>query len=323
MKKQTPASASAYNTRGQIYFQQEMYREAYADFFRAAALAQFEKDRKDCLFNLAVASERLQLYRDAWEIYRDLPGNLDSARQKTVQEKIRSLKRIRCRPRTVNIKCDDRRLEYILKPMLADYGCLTKPVNLWWVERSQEVPERIAVMEELFGVEPEKRVKNTVWSALSHFPRRREHFIFLVREDWKEARDDQLRGVIAHELAHEEWKETGGDNLFSPLLAQAVGFSCLEKIIDLLAVGKGYGWELSASRKRQEKKAGRSFSGASVFSAREIALFVFTGELEEIVARQTRLIQELQTRPGTELLVAEEREKLADFKETLAYITNH
>lgn len=320
MKKHVPAPVPAYATRGEIYFQQGRYREAYADFFRAVELLPDEQDRLDCLFNLALTSERLRLYRDAWEIYRDLLVKLnDSARQKIVREKIRSLRRLRHLPGTVKLKCDDRRLEYILKPMLADYCGLTKPVNLWWVERSHEVPERIAAMEELFGVEPEKRVKNTLWSALSHFPCRLEHFIFLVREDWEEARDDELRGVIAHELAHEEWKETGGDNLFSPGLAPDVEFSCREKLMDLLVVGKGYGWELLASRTFQEKKAGRSFAGESVFAAREILRLVLSGG-EEIVARQKRLIAELQTKPGTELLVEEERRKLADFEEATAYI---
>lgn len=322
MKKQATVPASAYTARGEIYFQQGMYREAYADFSRAAGLKSGEQDRVDCLFNLAVTSERLRLYRDAWEIYRDLSGKLnDTAGQKIVREKIRNLKRVRYRPGTVKVKCDDRRLEYIVKPMLADYCGLTKPVHLWWVERSHEKPERIAAMEELFGVEPEKRVENTFWSALSHFPRRLEHFIFLVREDWEEARDDELRGVIAHELAHEEWKETGGDNLFSPDLGPDVRFSCREKIIDLLAVGKGYGWDLLASRKLQEKKVQRIFSGDSVFSAREIARLVFTGGVE-IIARQNRLVEELQTRPGTEFLVEEEREKLADFEETFAFLSN-
>lgn len=75
------------------------------------------------------------------------------------------------------------------------------------------------------------------------------HVLIYNREFWHDANDSELRGNLAHELMHEEWKDTGLDTKFFAWTSNSLNYSCLEWIIDLCVMAKGLAEDLYNSKK--------------------------------------------------------------------------
>jgi tetratricopeptide (TPR) repeat protein len=244
--------------RGTLYFQKQNYRKAHEAFAWAVQLVPPDDPNKTvCLINLGNTCQKLGLYDDADRLYSQVltSTHLTDQEKAAVEEESKKLA-VRWSQGTFDLRADDQRLYSIVHSMLVDYPHLRKPLNLWWVNKDRVSLKRIADMESKFNVEPHLRVIRIAWAALSHFPRAMEHFVFIVRDEWDKANDEELRGVLAHELTHEEWKEVGYTSVIPAPSSSAIAFICNERITDLVTISKGYGAALLASRRYQETTKG-------------------------------------------------------------------
>ena len=94
--------------------------------------------------------------------------------------------------------------------------------------------------------------------------------LLMVKSDWQRANDPALRGLLAHELAHEELKDTFRGQFIDPDQSQ-MGFVCNERATDLLAVSKGYGPDLLESRKFMERIRGSLDGSSELTTTNELA----------------------------------------------------
>jgi tetratricopeptide (TPR) repeat protein len=165
------------------------------------------------------------------------------------------------------IKADDERLAKIAAAMCPKFSDMRTPLNLWWAEREEPdtyVP-RLEAFEKSLGGSTPPLVGG--WNAHGRFPGNREHVIVLAAEVWKSASDDELVGLLAHELAHEEAKEHGYGNVIPDHGLGPLAFVCNERMTDLMAISKGFGHQLKLSRLRLEKIDGLD---PALMSAEEI-----------------------------------------------------
>ena len=304
-----------HNERGASYFHKTRYREAYTDYRKAVDLSPpDDPNRATYLLNLGNACQCLRLYEDAENLYSQILTNPYASPQAkaSAQDELRKLAARRSQ-RLATLKADDQRLFNIVHPMLADYPLLRKPVNLWWVKGDDASLARIAKMEDKFNVEPHKRITQITWAALGHFPRKQQHFIFIVRDTWDKADEEELKGMLAHELTHEEWKEAGyTPGVVPDPASSAIALVCNERITDLVTISKGYGQPLLASRRYQEKREG-SLDYLSIMSPVEIERII-TSELllRESAKWQMAFAFELTQKIGQGPLAAEEWQKGAE-----------
>ena len=157
-------------------------------------------------------------------------------------------------PGTLALTADDQRFLDIVGPMLASYPALVRPIYITWVDESEQSLRRIQEIQENFGVLQEEHLRSLVgWEALGVMVGYLH--LLLVKSDWQNAKDPALRGLLAHELAHEELKDTFRGQLIDPDQSQ-IGFDCNERATDLLTISKGYGPELLESRKFMERIRG-------------------------------------------------------------------
>lgn len=151
------------------------------------------------------------------------------------------------------IQADDERLAKIGAAMCPKFSDIRTPLNLWWAER--EKPDtympRLEAFEKSLGGSTSPHAGG--WNACGRFPGNREHVIVLAVEVWKSASDDELVGLLAHELAHEEAKEHGYGNVIPDHGQGPFAFVCNERMTDLMAVSKGFGDQLKLSRFRLER----------------------------------------------------------------------
>ncbi|MBU4374299.1 MAG: tetratricopeptide repeat protein [Euryarchaeota archaeon] len=307
-------AALHHKIRGTLYFQKTRYREANEDFARAVQLAPPDDPNKPVyMVDLGNIYQLLRLYDDAERLYNQVLASAHATAQvkAAAEEEIKKLA-IRRSQSIADLRADDPRLYSIVHPMLVDYPFLRKPVNLWWINRDAASLKRIADMESKFNVEPHKRVTRIAWTALSHFPRETEHFIFIVRDEWDEANDEELRGMLAHELTHEEWKEVGYTSVIPNPASSAIAFICNERITDLVTISKGYGEALLASRRYQEATKG-ALEYTGIMSPIEIEQIITS----ELFLRQSAMWQmtfalELTQKIGKSPLAAEEWRKGAE-----------
>jgi tetratricopeptide (TPR) repeat protein len=165
------------------------------------------------------------------------------------------------------IKADDERLAKIAGAMCPKFSDIRTPLNLWWAEREEPdsyVP-RLKEFEKSLGGSTPPLFGG--WNAHGRFPGNREHVIVLAAEVWKSASDDELVGLLAHELAHEEAKEHGYGNVIPDHGLGPLAFVCNERMTDLMAISKGFGHQLKLSRLRLEKIDGLD---PALMSAEEI-----------------------------------------------------
>ena len=94
--------------------------------------------------------------------------------------------------------------------------------------------------------------------------------LLMVKSDWQKAMDSALRGLLAHELAHEEIKDTFREQYINPTQSQ-LAFICNERVTDLLTVSKGYGPDLLESRKFMERIRGSLDQSSALTTPKELA----------------------------------------------------
>lgn len=86
------------------------------------------------------------------------------------------------------------------------------------------------------------------------------HLLFYNREFWREASDSALRGNLAHELMHRAWEDAGADRVFFSWTKDTLSYGCLERIIDLCVLAKGFVQELYDARKYIQQHSGSADS---------------------------------------------------------------
>jgi tetratricopeptide (TPR) repeat protein len=256
----------------------------------------------------------LRLYDDAERVYNQVVESSQTTYEvKTVAEKglndlaIRRSQRIAI---AADLRAYDPRLSRIVHPMLVDYPFLRKPVNLLWIDDDAALLKRIDDIKSKFNVEQHPRLTKKAWAALHYFPERKEHFIFIDRDSWDRANDEQLRGVLAHELTHGEWQEMNFDTIIPDTDSSEIVFICNERITDLLTISKGYGEALLASRRYQESTKG-AFKNRAIMSSIEIEKIIEL-LLQNIAEGQMKFAFDLTQKIGKSPLAAEEWRKGAE-----------
>ena len=173
------------------------------------------------------------------------------------------------------LTADDQRFLDIVEPMLASYPALVRPIYITWVDQSEQSLRRVQEIQQNYSVPQEGTLKTlTGWEALGIMVGFLD--LLMVKSDWQKAKDSALRGLLAHELAHEELKDTFRVHLIDPNQSQ-LGFICNERVTDLLAVSKGYGLDLLESRK---------FMGRIRGSLDRSPALTTTKELERLLGEQ-------------------------------------
>ncbi|MDE2684021.1 MAG: hypothetical protein OXI54_07720 [Chloroflexota bacterium] len=171
-------------------------------------------------------------------------------------------------PDTRTLDADDQRFLGIVEPMLASYPALVRPVYITWVDESERSLRRIQEIQGNFGVLQEERLVSLIgWEALGVMVGYLH--LLMVKSDWQKAKDPALRGLLAHELAHEELKDTFRGQLIDPDRSQ-IGFICNERATDLLTIAKGYGLELLESREFMERIRGSLDNSPALTTPKEL-----------------------------------------------------
>ena len=167
------------------------------------------------------------------------------------------------------LTADDHRFLDIVTPMLADYPALVRPIYITWVDESGQSLRRIHEIQQNYGVSQEECLQSlSGWEALGLMVR--YWHLVMVKSDWRKATDSALRGLLSHELAHEEMKDTFRDQFIDPKQSQ-LGFICNERATDLLAISKGYGADLLESRKFMERIRGSLDQSSALTTPKELA----------------------------------------------------
>ena len=167
------------------------------------------------------------------------------------------------------LTADDRRFLDVVEPMLASYPALVRPVHISWVNEWEHSLRRIKKIQRDTGVLQEEQLRSLMsWEALGVMVGYLH--LLMVKSDWQKAKDPALRGLLAHELAHEELKDTSRGQFIDPGRSQ-VGFVCNERATDLLAVSKGYGADLIESKKFMERIRGSLDRSSELTTPKELA----------------------------------------------------
>ena len=65
-----------------------------------------------------------------------------------------------------------------------------------------------------------------------------------------------MRGNLAHELMHRAWEDAGADRVFFSWTKDTLSYGCLERIIDLCVLAKGFVQELYDARNYIQQHSG-------------------------------------------------------------------
>lgn len=263
--------ASSLHSQGKEYFEAGFFAEAEL-YYRAAIGAIGEDHDHIPVFelNLANALQMVRKYDEAASIYQQYLGDkgdigpVARAEFEKLQDRMR---RWIVPPETPPLTGDER-LYKIVAPMLTSYPVLVRPVHLTWVDETKESLLRIREQQQLQG-DPEGDWLESLsgWEAIGIMAGS-SHYV-LVKTDWRKANDSALRGLLSHELAHVEHKDTLREQPVDPNSSD-LGFVCNERIIDLLAIYKGFGKDLLESRKFLERIRGSLKRTPSLMTLDEI-----------------------------------------------------
>jgi tetratricopeptide (TPR) repeat protein len=103
------------------------------------------------------------------------------------------------------------------------------------------------------------------------------HVLIYNREFWRGASDAALRGNLAHELMHRAWEDAGADLVFFDWTANSLAYGCLEKIIDLCLLARGFAEDVYHSKAFIETKR-----------PKEMAIDLSVGEIEDLLLAASR-----------------------------------
>ena len=262
------------NERGSSYFQATRYSEAKEDYRRATELVGKENSHRFVyMLNLANACQMTWQYDEAESIYNHLLSiDIPDSIKVSVGDEIEKLAARRSRG-VPEIRSNNERLLVIASMMVAQYSKIQRSVNFVWLDESEESLELINKIQNDHNTPESGKVKSfSGWTALGHIIGN-EHWIFVKSNHWEKATDSQLRGLLSHELAHEELKDTPVTYAINPRQS-AVAFICNERATDLIAISKGFGRDLLASRQYMESTRGSFEHQLALMSPQEISAII-------------------------------------------------
>ena len=246
--------------QGKRYFESGLYAEAERQY-RLALASDGERYEHAVVLklDLAAAWQMIGRFEDAVNCYEEILEThqsgeyADAARNELTKLQVRQ-RGWSVPPGALPLTADDQRFLDIVEPMLASYPALLRPVHITWVDESEQSLQRIREIQKSFRIPQAESLRSlTGWEALGMMVGYLH--LLMVKSDWKRARDSALRGLLAHELAHEELKDTFRGSFIDPGHSR-IGFVCNERATDLLAVSKGYGADLLESRRFLERIRG-------------------------------------------------------------------
>ena len=223
--------------------------------------------------DLAGVCQMIGRFEEAADCYDDILETYKSGEYADLARNELSKLKVRQRnwsvpPDTLALTADDQRFLDLVGPMLDNYPALVRPVYITWVDESERSLRRIQEIQENFGVLQEERLVSLMgWEALGVMVGYLH--LLMVKSDWQKAKDPALRGLLAHELAHEELKDTFRGQLIDPDRSQ-IGFICNERATDLLTIAKGYGLELLESREFMERIRGSMDRSPALTTPKEL-----------------------------------------------------
>ena len=291
------------NERGVCYFQAGRYVEAGQDYRKAVDLAGNEDtNRFIYLFNFANVLQLMWRFDEAAPLYEQILGfNAPSPSKGSVQIELNKLFLAR---QQKAINANDGRLYAIATQLIPMYPRMNRSVSLAWVEESRESMAWITRIQDEHNTPKDNRLSSlSGWEAIGHRIGG-EHWIFIKTRPWAGASDEQLRGLVSHELVHEEMKDTLPPEAFLEGNA-AENLIHDERLTDRIAIYKGFGEELMASRKVMESWGSRHRLG--LMSSSDIRHILgsmdemarkaefqswLAGSLAQKLGRDNRLVQE-------------------------------
>lgn len=268
------------HTRGKRLYESGFYAEAERCYQMALELGGDHYEHIAVLkLDLASTWQMTWRFKEAAKAYyeeileADRPGRyadvareeLDKLQKRKLQWSVPS----DARPLTA----DDQRFLDIVPPMLANYPALFRPIHFTWVDESDKSLRRIQEIQQSYGASKEEVLQSfTGWEALGLIVG--YWHLVMIKSDWQKAKESPLRGLLSHELAHAEIKDTftrmaiyRNQFDFDP---SDIRFICNERITDLLAISKGYGSDLLESRKFQARIRGSLERTSSLTTPKEL-----------------------------------------------------
>ena len=265
--------------RGVCYFQAGRYVEAGQDYRKAVDLAGNEDpNRFIYLFNFANVLQLMWRFDEAAPLYEQILGsNAPSPPKGSVQVELNRLSLAR---QQKAINANDGRLYATATQLIPMYPRMNRPVNLAWVEESRKSMAWITRIQDEHNTPKDNRLSSfSGWEAIGHVIGG-EHWIFIKTGRWARASDEQLRGLVSHELVHAEMKDTLPPEAFLEGKA-AENLIHDERLTDRISIYKGFGEELLASREIMEPWKSRHQSG--LMSSGEIRHIL--GSMDEMTRR--------------------------------------
>jgi tetratricopeptide (TPR) repeat protein len=247
--------ANLKNSEGIRLFNTSKYKEAIQIFQQAIDL--FPKDQRnqwlyyDITMNLANSYQMDGQYAKAKVLYEQLLQQ-DSGRSSQYQIELDNLM-LRIKDREVlneltgkspknNSPVEvsgDEKLVSLIKEILPNFSGIRLPITVKFIEAKDNNKKYIRELGSTGEYIP-----------ISQSSRRtRGHLLIYNNEFWRDANDSELRGNLAHELMHREWEDTGLEKQFFIWSANSLNYLCLEWIIDLCVLAKGFVEDLYNSKK--------------------------------------------------------------------------
>lgn len=144
----------------------------------------------------------------------------------------------------------DPQLCQLVRELLPAFPEIRRPIKAIYIEAAENNPEglrRMAIRGQFIPIAQGQRTPSG-------------HLIAYNREVWREANDSELRGNLAHELMHRAWDDAGADGLFFNWSRDTLSYACIERIVDLCVVAKGFASELRDSKRYLQRALDRQES---------------------------------------------------------------
>ena len=263
MLKMSPPDSRQYayeiNERGACYFRAGRYVEAGHDYRIAAQVADSEDpNRFVYLFNFANLLQLMWRFDEAVRLYqRILDSDAPSVTNHSVHLEMEKLSVSRQRK---GLYAHNKRLFAITARLIPMYPRMNRRVNIAWVEENRESMAWITRIQDENNTPKDNRVSSfSGWEAIGHRIGG-EHWIFIKTGRWAGASDEELNGLVSHELVDAEMKDTLPPEVFLEGKS-AENLLHDERLTDRIVIYKGFGEELMASRKLMESSGGRHQAG--------------------------------------------------------------
>ena len=278
--------AHGFLKNGNDYFAAGRYEEARKDYERAIGYA----NKKDPNWHryrraLAVVLHTVGLHDKATAIYDETinsnaadwiiasawKGRGELAGSDKERERLSN-----CHSESVvRVQSNSNRLSIIITGMVAHYPMIKRPLNVIWAGETHEWVDYLKRLQDHHSVPESTRILlSNSWVGVQHVIGD-EHWIFLRSSYWAHATDSQLAGVLSHELAHAEIRDTAyNGHYFIDTRLSDVAQRSNERITDLLAISKGFGPALLACRQYMECVGGPFRHHTDYMSPSEISAFL-------------------------------------------------